>query len=354
MANHDNAKHISEARKIKRKVFFQGTADTVFSVGQGVCYNRDYGTATTKEGRRDNYVEVPSKTNNRCFAGVLDHNVTMPSTGGTWVTINEPGSVCEVALGIDTVVNTGLITCLAGGGDNTAVFADAGFKGRGSAIPMETVTAVLESVKTGAGVMTATGLTLTVTDSSDFVVGSTKVLILAGENDGTGKAVPGLYDIDSITSAVAIVLADAAVDTTAAGTISCSYVVIDGANKTGLAYLLDGDESGLSDWITPPNAGGDNLAYMVGGFTRVNGGVTVAADSEVELAEETVYGMKKGFLCMGTLGTSDFVIDLVSAGYTMTGGALNEVNGIDAATEGAILEWNGKWRCVSLLGGAEA
>jgi hypothetical protein len=348
---HNDAQHISQAMKTRKRVRLYGTAGDVYQRGEGLAYNRDYGTAGDIDGRRDKFVERITTSNNKRFAGVLDHKVTIPQTGNIMIWINEPGSVCEVALGADTVINVGMLTAQAGGGDGAGRFVDRGFAGRGSMVPLQTVTAVLESNKAGTLSLAVDGITLTVADSSDMAAGDT-VVFLASEDEGTSKTIVlGKHTIASITDATTVVLTATAVSATPAAALTCSGYIYNG-NPTCMALLLDGEESGLVQWVSPPNAGGDSLAYMVGGVTYVNGGVTLAADSEVELAEETILGAKKGFVCMGTMTTSDFVIDLVTAGLQLDGSALAEINAIDAAADAAYLEWVGIWRTIGLVGGA--
>jgi hypothetical protein len=91
----------------------------------------------------------------------------------------------------------------------------------------------------------------------------------------------------------------------------------------------------------------------------VCGGVTLAADAECELAQGTLPGEKKAFICLGTLTTSDFVVDLVSAGVQLarTGEgalvALAEINAFDAADDACYLQFNGaKWHTQDVVGGA--
>ena len=163
---------------------------------------------------------------------------------------------------------------------------------------------------------------------------------------------PGVYGIASITNATTVVLDSSAVDTTPAGAASVSYRVIDGGNALCLAYLYDGEESGLIEWNSPANAGSAAQTHMVGGVTYINGGITLAADVDYDLADGTIYGEKKGFILKGTLTTNDATVDLDTNGFQLNGSALAEVNAIDAAADGCFLEWNGLWHCVSKTGGA--
>ena len=110
-----NPIYLSEARQYKRKVYFAGS--TALRKGQGVCYDRDYGTAGNVDGRRDKNVEIPSTTNGRWFAGVTERAYNAV-TGGQWIDIYEPGSVCEVAIGVDTVVNSTILGCVCTTGAN--------------------------------------------------------------------------------------------------------------------------------------------------------------------------------------------------------------------------------------------
>ena len=340
--------HRSQSRKFTEWVEYTGT--DALKEGEGVCYDSDYGTATKADARRANNVERPSLANNRNFAGVAARCYSAQA-GGQLIEINNPGSVCLIALGANTVLNTGMLTCQAGGAAGR--FSDKGFPGRGSAIPKQTVTAaVLESVKDGTGSLLATdGKTLTVSDSSDMAVGDT-VVMLGGEDDATGALVPGKYAIGSITGATTIVLATCALDVVSTGAITCSYYIYNG-NPKCLAYLMDGEESGLVDWLSPANAGNAGITHMVGGITYINGGIDIAADVDADLAEETIYGSKKAFVLMGDLTTSDFTVDLVTAGLQRDGAtSLAEILTMDDATDACYLVWNGQWQCTTILVGA--
>ena len=148
---------------------------------------------------------------------------THPPTGSL-VMLNVPGSkgVSPVALGVDTVANVGMLTFQVGGGNGAAGrFVKAGFAGRGSIIPRQTVTAVLESSMTGAWSLATDGKTLTVVATAGLAAGDT-VILLGGEDDGTGAIVPGKYTIASITSATVLVLTASAVTATPAGALTCT------------------------------------------------------------------------------------------------------------------------------------
>lgn len=113
---------------------------TALKEGQAVCYNWNYGTATTKEPRRGNEVENPTTLNAQYFAGVASKAYTA-STGGQFIEIHLPGSICNILVSASTVIGVGLLTfgvATAGLGQ----FKYAGLAGEGSAIPMQTTTYV--------------------------------------------------------------------------------------------------------------------------------------------------------------------------------------------------------------------
>jgi hypothetical protein len=79
----------------------------------------------------------------------------------------------------------------------------------------------------------------------------------------------------------------------------------------------------------------------------------IDADADVTFAQGALPGEKKAFLCLGTVATSTYTVDLATNGITVAGGALAEVNAIDAAGDAAYLEFNGaRWFCKDTAGGA--
>lgn len=358
--------YVKQGRPIVVFAFYEGT--DALEQGEGLCYNDDFGTATEADGRRCNRVERPTAANNRNFAGVTARRYAASSTPQL-VELYAPGSKCvPVALAVDTVIGVGLLTFTVAGrydvGANYGLKTDAGrfytgkFRGRGSAIPRQTKTAIVEASMTGGWSLATDGKTLTVADTTGLAAGDT-VVLLGGEDDGTGTVKPGKYTIASITDGTTLVLATSAVDATPGSAATCTGYAYTG-NPTALCDLLEGpEESGGVEFLSMPNAGGDNQPYMTGGVSYVCGGVTLAADAECELADGELPFDKKAFHLLGTLTTSDFVVDLVTAGVQLardTNGALvalAEVNAIDAAGEGCILEWRGKrWWTVETLGSA--
>jgi len=358
--------HEKLAQGIKQSVWYEGT-DALFQ-GEGVCYNTDYGTATEADARRGHRVERPTVSNNTAFAGVAVADYSASSTGRA-IEIYVPGSKSvPVALAVDTVLDTGLISFTAAGRYNKqatdGLLTEAGrfytghYLGRGTAVPRQTVTAVLEASMTGGWLLAADGVTLTVTATAGLVAGDT-IVILGGEDDATDVVVPGKYEISSVTSATVFVLTASAYDTGAAGANATGQVTgyAYTGNPTALCDLLDGEESGGCEFISLPNAGGDTHLYMTGGVSYVCGGITLAADAEVELAQGTRPGEKKAFILVGSLTTNDFIVDLVSAGLQLDGSsALAEIATLDDVNDGVYLEFGGaKWQTQDLLvGGTEA
>lgn len=351
--------HEKLGKGIKESVWFEGT--TALLKGEGVCHNDDYGTAADADGRRYSRVERPTVSNSRSFAGVAVQDYSA-KTGPQLIEIYVPGSKSvPVALGESTVIGTGMLTfCVSGRyniGVSTGLGTEAGrfhtgkFTGRGSAIPRQTVT-LDEASMIGAWSLATDGVTLTVVATAGLAAGDS-VFLLGGEDDGTGTVIPGRYLISSVTDATTLVLAASAVDTTPGGALTCTGYANSG-NPTAICDLLEGDESGGVEFINLPNAGGDTQPHMLGGVSYVCGGLTLAADAEVELAQGTRIGEKKAFVCLGTMTTSDFVVDLVTAGVQIDGStALAENAGFDAALDASFLEFRGaRWFCTDIVGGA--
>lgn len=146
MAGRNVALYKNQARGMKRRVFFTGS--TAISAGYGVCYDRDYGTATVEDGNRDKRVALPDNTNNMAFAGVVVQDYSAVD-GGQWIEIYEPGSICPIY--VDASVTIGektFATCqIGGGGSGTFEVTYQGFMGKGTARIMQT--------RTGAGLVLA-------------------------------------------------------------------------------------------------------------------------------------------------------------------------------------------------------
>lgn len=329
------------------RAFFTGS--TAIKKGMGLCYDIAYGTATTATEAVKRRVAVPTVANRNWFAGVSRHDY-VAKTGGQYVDIDMPGGVAEVAVGVDTTRYTGLITCTLSG--ESGRFMSGGFHGRGSAIPLATKTNVLEvDLSACAAALDATGLILT-DSSATFVTAAVaagdKVMIVAGEQDGTNHATTGLYTVASITSETVLVLTAAASD---GGTMQVAYSCFSG-NPTILCELLDGPESGLASWVSPHSAGA--VTCPQSGFNRIFGAVTLATDSTGTLADGTFEGQRVAFLGMGTLTTNEYVITVTTGTQVGVVTALASIT-IDAAAEFASLVWTGqRWQTIAMQGATPA
>ena len=347
MSNNSVNAHEASANRKVEQCWYDGT--DVIKEGEAFCYNIGMGTATEANARRGNRISRPSSSNNGAFAGVAARD-QFASPVGQMVEINIPGSKgVKVAIGVDTVLNTGMLTFTTGLGQ----FVKGGNPGRGSIVPRQTVTALLESSMIGAWSLATDGVTLTVVATAGLVAGDT-VVLLGGEDEGTSKnIVAGKYVISSITSPTVLVLTNTAVAATPGAALTCTGYAYTGEPKC-MCDMLTGEESGGVEFLSPPNAGVTGFAYMVGGVSYICGGVTCASDVDVTFANGTILGERKGFICLGALTTKPVTIDFVTAGLpndaTLT--SLAEVTGLDAAADACHFMFSGVWLLIGKVGGA--
>jgi hypothetical protein len=345
-----NNSYIKDANRVVGWVWYNGS--DMLRRGEAVCFDIATGTATAVNGRRQNQVVRPTTSTNLAFAGVSERDYPARD-GGQMIEINMPGSKgVMVALGVDTVINTGVLAFTAGSGSAGGRFVAGKKLGRGAAIPRQTVTALLEDGKTGTWSLATDGKTLTMTATAGLAAGDTVVLLSSEAEDATKKVTPGKYTIASITNATVLVLTASAVADTPVAAITCTGYAYTG-NPCCQADLLIGDEAGGAEFVTAINAGVVGLPYMVGGITYLCA-TDISADADVTFAQGTLPGETKVFICLGTVGTSDYTIDLATGGFQIDGStALAEINAIDAAGDAAYLQFNGaKWHCLDVAGGA--
>ncbi len=127
---------LKQAQGEKSMVWFGGS--TALVVGQAVCFNWDYGTASAASGERMNRVEVPTILNAPYFAGVAVCAYAA-STGGRMIEIYLPGSLCDIASKASTTIGVGRLTFEVGG-TFAGYFRDTeGFPGEGSCTPLQTI-----------------------------------------------------------------------------------------------------------------------------------------------------------------------------------------------------------------------
>jgi hypothetical protein len=364
---------MNQAREDKLRMWFPGS--TAIRKGMGLCYDLDVAGTGTGElatdgwGRRGNSIAVPDNTNNLAFAGVSSQYYPAKS-GGQVVDIHPPGSICEIAIGLPTVINSGILTCSALSVDAGRFTVD-GFPGRGSMVPLQTKAQAsgadmtfssldgsatsswsspsLTITKTGIG--TACGFGDADIDPTDFLV-----VILGGADDAAGGdattgelATLGTYPVVTAPSADTITIA------TDIGDCDVTLYVIKNTYPTCLGYLMNGEESGLQEILTPQDAVA--VQSMVGGVTLVCGGYTMAADSTATLADGLRNGQKKGFAGLGTLTTKNWIIT-VTSGLQHDGSTGLASVSLNAAAEEAVVEWHGNfgsntggvWQLLSYVG----
>ena len=190
---------------ILKYVWFE--SDDALPEGGALCYNRDYGTITDSDARRVNHVEPPTTDNAQWFAGV-SAKAYSAHTGGQLVEIYCPGSVCNILVAVTTVRNQGLLTFdLTSGVEGQ--FLRTGMPGRGSAIPLQTVTydatalvcqaLLLDGVESGGVELVAAAV-----GAIELMVGGTSLITGADltANDCTEEVLDGL--VEGIVKKVAL------------------------------------------------------------------------------------------------------------------------------------------------------
>jgi len=349
---------MNQARENKLRVWFPGS--TAIRKGMGLCYDLDVAGTGTGElatdgwGRRGNSIAVPDTTNNLAFAGVSSQYYPAKS-GGQVIDIHPPGSICEIAIGFPTVINTGILTCSVNSVD-AGRFTFDGFPGRGSMIPLQTLANAagggvafqsLDGAATSAwsspsctitatGIGTACGFGSSTIDPTEMLV-----VVLGGADDATGgdattgeEAVAGTYPVVTAPTADTVTIA------TDIGDCDITLYVIKNTYPTVLGYLMNGEESGLQETLMPLDA--QAVQSMVGGVSFIMGGTTMAADSTATLADGTINGMKKGVAGLGALTTQDWLLTVTSGIQHDGSTALASIE-IDAAAEEAVVEWHGNF-----------
>jgi hypothetical protein len=349
----------SPARKIP--VWFPGT--TAIRKGRGLCYDIDVAgtgtgeTATDPWGRRGNSVALPSTSNNLFFAGVATQYYPAMS-GGQRIDIWQPGSICPVQVGFPSTIFSQtagtLHTCSVHSADAGA-FTFKGLSGRGTAMALETKAqaaggdVTFKSVDgaattawsspsltiTATGVGTACGYGDATIDPTEFLV-----IALGGADDAAGgdaatgeMAVTGEYPVVTAPSADTITIA------TDIGDVDLTFYVIKNTYPCILAYLMEGEESGLQEVLSPQDAV-TTIHPMIGGTSIICGGYTMLADSGGTLADGLIEGQKKAVVGLGTLTTKDYVLT-VTSGMQKDGATTLASFAIDAAGEEAVMQWHG-------------
>ena len=372
MAERNNALFGNQADNYRKSVWFTGS--TAIRKGMGLCYDLDVAdtgtgeTATDPWGRRGRLVAVPSTSNNLAFAGYATQAYPA-KTGGQTIHIWEPGSICDVEVGIASTIFSQSAgtrhTVSVNSGDAGRSTLD-GLPGRGSAIALETQAAAaggniaftsLDGTATAA--WSSPSLTITKTaigtacgyGDDDIDPTEFKVVVLGGATDAdstTDVAVQGEYAVVTAPTADTITIA------TDIGDVDVTCYVIKNTYPCILCKTEDGPESGLQEVLTPKSA--TAIQSMIGGVTFLAGGFTMATDSTATLADGIIEGQMKAFACLGALGTQDYLIT-VTSGLKAAGTALATIE-LDAAGEHATLVWHGNygpgtaglWRILEMTG----
>jgi hypothetical protein len=375
MGTINTVRHFNQKASRKGRVWFPGS--TQVRKGMGLCYDLDIvstntgETATDPWGRRYNSVAVPDNTNNLAFAGVASQNYKAMANGQL-IDIHKPGGVAEIAVGLGTTINGANVTCSVNSAD-AGRFTLQGLPGRGTAMPLQTITAATGGdlahanlagtattswsapslTITSTGIGTAVGFGDADIDPTEYVV-----VVLGGADDATGGdattgelATTGAYPIVTAPTADTVTIA------TDIGDVDATIYVIKNTYPTVLAYLYDGEESGCQEVITPQDA--TAVQSMVGGTSILCGGYTMAADSTATLADGIKIGQHKAFAALGTLTTQDWLLT-VTSGLQMDATALATLE-FDAANDFAELVWSsagnsnaGVWREVARVGATAA
>jgi hypothetical protein len=358
-------------RKYENLADFVYTGTAELKRGHGMCFDFDKVTTTTKQtatdpwGRRGQVqVEVPSASNANRFAGVLTQNYKADPNGKLKIIqLAMPGGCAMVAQRIISTIGIGRMTCIvdstAGNGISGA-FGYGGLPGRGSAVPLQTlaaatggdlaisdlgmgsdgvysaVTGLTTITLTGAG--TAMGFLTVAVDASDY---ECTVVEGATAAEGATRANLGVYPVvQAVTANTFTVLGN----TGDAGMM----VFLTKLNLLKLAYLEDGVESGLSDYVCPNNAAARQFVLNQGGTTFICGAgiTTLSGDSTVNtLADPITIGGSRGavlkaFNVLSTLVTSDYIVTVTSGLQAdIATGLATAV--FDTAADEVVLEWMG-------------
>lgn len=347
-----------QAYQKKGLFVYQGT--TALVKGRGMCFDLDYLTTTVGERAIDAFgarglkvIEKPSVSNNMAFAGVLTQNYPARTSGLQLVELALPGGCAMIAGIIATTINSTRLTCIvpstllaASGYTGCAgLWGHAGLLGKGTAIALQTHTdgtgLPWENDLVGnASYATATG-TITATNLFTYAAVGDVVWILSG---GIANAAHvGKFYIKTKTSVSAVIIAStsggaAVLDAAANGAI-LAVAVVPAAEPLTLAYLCDGEESGLMEYDVPVNGATTNP--MVGGFTNLIGAVTLAGAHIPPLVNGLFPGMKKSVQLHGLLTTGYYQITPAALGLAPDGTVV-VVAELEDSLDQADLEWTGQ------------
>jgi len=353
----------------KRTALFVYRGTTALKKGHGMCFDLDYATTDTGQTATDAYggrgkkvVQVPAVANANRFAGVLTNNYPARTAGYQLVELALPGGCAMVSQRVISTAGVGRVSCVVdstAGDGNSGVFAWGGLSGKGSAIPLQTLAAATSGnlaitnvagaaasvyaagtglttiTQTGAG--TAMGYTATAVDASAYEM---TVFDGATAAEGATRANPGVYPVVQATGANTFTVTGDTGD----GALTTSLTK---ADLLMLAYLEDGLESGLVDFVTPNNGAARQFVLNQGGTTFICGGTTLTGDSTVNTLADpaTIGGLgdegRKAFYALGTTTTSDYIVTVTSGISSADHTTALATIVIDTAADEVVLQWQG-------------
>lgn len=340
-----------------KKGLFVYLGTTALKKGYGMCFDMDYLTTVVGERAIDKFgarglkvVQVPVAANSMAFAGVLTQNYPARTSGLQLVELALPGGCAEVAMGgLSVVINATMLTCQIG--PDAGRFTLGGFTGRGSALALQTkaitdITNLAFASLDGTAIEATSGTTYTITktgigtacgygaDPAEAATQYTCVVLGGGDDD------------EVVTPKVVNVLTAPTADTitvsAASGVTPFISLYVYKGNPMILAYLYDGEESGLVEFVSPADHAATQHA-LISGVTFVCGGYTMTTDdADSTLADGIRDGQRKGFQGLGTLTTHAYLVAVTSGLKSVGGGALANIT-VAAAKEHTTLVWHGNF-----------
>ena len=371
MSNVRNLVGYGQRRKENLATFVY-TGTLALKRGDGMCFaldTIDTGTgelATDPWGRRgQNEIEVPAAANANRFAGVLTRSYEADAGGKLKVVeLSLPGGCAMISQRVISTIGVGRVTCIVdqeAGDGISGRFGHGGLSGRGSAVPLETLAAatggdlaLVNDGGTAVGVYSATtGLTTITLAGAGTALGYlTKAVgasdyectVLGGAVAGTGhatvgRAIEGVYPVVQATGANTFTVTGNTGD-------ASMTTFLTKTNLLMLAYLEDGLESGLSEYVTPKVSVASQFVLTQGGTTFVIGGLTLAGDSTATLADPKTIGgsgdgARKAIYALATNVDNSYLVT-VTSGLKVAGAALSNIDFLTAG-EYTMLVFNGNY-----------
>ena len=364
--------------------------DTVaLKKGFGMCFDMDYLTTAAGQlaasafgARGMKTVQVPAVANANRFAGVLMQNYPANPLGKLrLVQLAMPGGCAEVAQRVISTSGLTRMTCIVdheAGDGLSGMFGHGGLNGRGSAIALQTLAAatlgnlaITNIAGSAAGVYSAaTGLTTVTLSGAGTALGyvdaavdaSAYELTVLGGADATGTAATGrankgIFPVVQATGANTFTVTGNTGDT-----VDCPILTtfLTKKNLLMLAYLEDGPESGLSEYVTPKIAAVSQFVLAQGGTTFIcGGGMTLSTTSTATLAAPITIGgdgdgARKAFYMLATVTTHGLLVTITTGEKSVDAGTLSNIDFLTAA-EFAELKYfgnfaangTGVWRCIA-------